>query len=179
MKHILTIILAALALCSGAHATTFDCMGFGLAGETPQHVGRQFGTRVGDWENAQLYVGRDPATGRVVGWSWYWYCQKDIKVPVPNPVPVGGATATPTVQQYTTQRIVYIQNWGGPASFWLGLPVNFMAWMRSQGPGWIAQVYPKQCHEMEALRSYPTADDKTLCEGLLSKARAFAPAPSP
>jgi hypothetical protein len=178
MRHIITFILTMLALCSTATATTYDCMGSGLAGETPQHAGRQFGVRAGDWENAQLYVGRDPATGRVVGWSWYWYCAKTIQVPVPPLVAVGGATTTPSPTQYTTQKIVYVQNWGGTNGFWAGMQdKNMMAQMRAQGPAWLALVLPKQCHELEALRLYPTADDKTLCEGLLSKARAFAPSP--
>jgi hypothetical protein len=179
MRQIITLILSALALCSTAQATTYDCMGFGLAGETPQHVGRQFGTRAGDWENAQLYVGRDQATGRVVGWSWYWYCAKTIQVPVPPLVAVGGATTNPTAQQFTAQRVVYVQNWGGTNAFWLGLQdKNLMAQMRAQGPAWLALVVPKQCHEYEALRAYPTTDDKTLCEGLLAKARAFMPPPA-
>jgi hypothetical protein len=180
IKHLFLSAVAALALCSAAQATTYDCMGSGLAGQTAQGVGRQFGVRAGDWENAQLYVGREPATGRVIGWSWYWYCTKTIQVPVHPPVAVGGATTTPTVQQFTTQRIAYVQNWGGTNAFWMGLQdKNLMAQMRAQGPAWLALVVSKQCHELEALRSYPTADDKTLCEGLLAKARAYAPSPSP
>jgi hypothetical protein len=174
MRHIITLILAALALCGTAQATTYTCMGSTLAGETTNHVGRQFGTRAGDWENPLYYQAKDPATGKSVGWSFYWYCAKTIQVPVPTPVPSPGAIGSTPIPT-TLQRVVYVENWGGTYDFFAGLPSNWVAQFRAQGPNWLALTQRKQCWEQEAYNAYLTPEDKILCTGLLSKARAYAP----
>jgi hypothetical protein len=167
--------LAALALCGAAQATVYTCMGSGLAGQTAQGAGRQFGTRAGDWENPIKY-------GATVGSALFWYCR--VSAPPVRPVAVPGGTsvykvpATPGVTgvfsgdggTYIVVNAVHATD----AQF-IALPDNTVAQVRAQGPAWLRLIIVKQCWEMAADGWYTAVEERTLCEGMLSKARASAP----
>jgi len=70
MRHIITLILAALALCGTAHATRFDCAPTSVVG-----TGFQFGVRAGDWEYAYSYTDFQASDNTTAGQGQYWYCR--------------------------------------------------------------------------------------------------------
>jgi hypothetical protein len=150
-KAAMALVAVTCTMVSGhAFATKFDCMGSALAGATPQGVGRQFGTRAGDWENAIKYVYYDRVTNKTAGMGFYWYCR------LPN-------------------NSIRVNNLHATIAQLAALPDNTLAQIKAQGPAWLSLVQPRQCWEMEAANSYPSTDEKTLCQGLLAKARSVAP----
>jgi hypothetical protein len=169
-------VLAALALCGAAQATAFNCMGSALAGSTAQGVGRQFGVRAGpDWENPVKY-------GATVGSALFWYCR--VSAPPVRPVAAPGGTsvynvpATPGVTGVLSGdagTYIIVNSLHTTDEQFIALPDNTVAQIRAQGPAWLQLMWVKQCWEMAADHYYSSVNERTLCEGMLSKARSVAP----
>jgi hypothetical protein len=185
MKHIITIILAALALvlCSHAQATVFDCMGRTLAGFDSTGKSRAFGTVVGDSANPQTFVHYDKTTGKSAGMAFYWYCRLPATDPACAPVPLavslmgsttgsGGLTGPGLTGNGSCIRI---NNLHATMPQLAAFPAWIVAHLGAHGLVFFQQAQARQCWQMEAANSYPSADEKTLCEAMLAQARAGAP----
>jgi hypothetical protein len=144
------VALGGLMHCGAGNAATFDCMGRTLAGYDSTGKTRAFGTMVGDSANPQTYVHYDKTTGKSAGMAFYWYCRLPD-----NSVRVNNLHATmPQLSAF---------------------PSYIVAHMGAHGPVFFKQAQARQCWELEAANSYPTVDEKTLCQSMLVQARAAAP----
>jgi hypothetical protein len=174
MKHIITLILAMLALCSTAQATEFDCAPTSVVG-----TGFQFGVRAGDWEYAYSYTDFQSSDNTTAGQGQYWYCR--VGAPPVKPAdfvpPAGWVAATVGATGIVSRGSSYliVESWHATPAQAAKMPTNIIAQVWTHGALRIEQVLPYQCYQLAQLGWYPSAAEKRLCEGLLRQAVATAP----